>query len=142
LSLAVVIVLGIRPTQKETPMAKTRVADPVTWFEVHSPDTARAKAFYGEVFGWTFSDAAPDYALVGMGDKAPIGGGVAPLIDGQPPMAIICVQVADVAATCTKVSEQGGKVLTPPEKMPDGLTFAYVADPDFGVLGVWTPPAG
>ncbi len=123
-------------------MAKTRVASPVSWFEVHTPDTGKAKTFYGELFGWTFSEAAPDYSLISLGDQAPIGGGLAPLIPEQPPMAIICVQVTDVAETCAKVEELGGKVLTPPATMPDGLAFAYVADPDFGVLGVWTPPAG
>jgi hypothetical protein len=105
-----------------------------------SPDTARAKTFYGELFGWTFSEAGPDYSLVGLGDDAPIGGGIAPLIEGQAQMAIICVQVADVAETCGRVEELGGHVLTPAQTMDDGLTFAYVADPDFGVLGVRTPP--
>ena len=95
-------------------MTETRTASPVSWFEVHSPDTTRAKAFYGELFGWTFSEAGPDYSLVGLGDDAPIGGGIAPLIEGQAPMAIICVQVKDVAETCEKVVELGGKVLTPP----------------------------
>jgi predicted enzyme related to lactoylglutathione lyase len=122
-------------------MAGTRVASPVSWFEVHTPDTARAQAVFGELFGWTFSEAAPDYTFVGLGDDAPIGGGIAPPIDGQPPMAIICVQVADVAETCAKIEELGGKVLTAPQQTPDGLTFAYVSDPDFGVLGVWKPPA-
>jgi predicted enzyme related to lactoylglutathione lyase len=122
-------------------MATTRVASPVSWFEVHTANTDRAKTFLGELFGWTFSDAAPDYSFVGLGDHAPIGGGLAGPIDGQPPMAIICVQVADVAGTCAKVTELGGTIITPPQQTPDGLQFAYVSDPDFGVLGVWTPPA-
>jgi predicted enzyme related to lactoylglutathione lyase len=119
---------------------KTKVAAPVSWFEVHSPDTAKAKKFYGDVFGWTFNDFSDDYALIGLGDEAPIGGGMAPLIPGVSPTAIVCVQVPDVAATCAHVKELGGRVISEPQTMPEGLTFAYVTDPDGGVLGVWTPP--
>ena len=90
-------------------MAETRTASPVSWFEVHSPDTTRAKAFYGELFGWTFSEAGPDYSLVGLGDDAPIGGGIAPLIEGQAPMAIICVQVEAMAGDARRSSSSAAR---------------------------------
>lgn len=49
--------------------------------------------------------------------------------------------VPDVAATCEKVAEMGGKVLLGPETVPDiGLTF--VEDPDGNHFGVFCPPAG
>ena len=121
-------------------MPKTTIANPVSWFEVHTADTERAKTFYGELFGWKFNDASPDYSLIGLGDDAPIGGGLMHALEGHSPMTIICVQVPDVAATCAKVEELGGKQLVEPTSMPDGLIFAYVADPDFGILGVFSPP--
>jgi predicted enzyme related to lactoylglutathione lyase len=122
-------------------MTKTNVANPVSWFEVHAPDAAKAQAFYGELFGWSFSAYDDQYAFIGLGDDAPIGGGLGGLIPGVPPTTIVCVQVPDVAASCGRVVELGGRVIAEPQKTPDGLVFAYVADPDGSVLGVWTPPA-
>ena len=122
-------------------MAETRTASPVSWFEVHSPDTTRAKAFYGELFGWTFSEAGPDYSLVGLGDDAPIGGGIAgahrgPGADGDH-LRAGRGRRRDVRQG-PRARRQGPHAAADQD---EGLTFAYVADPDFGVLGVWTPPA-
>ena len=48
----------------------TRTPNPVTWFEIHTANPERAKAFYGAVFGWTFDDAAPGYTMIGLGEGA------------------------------------------------------------------------
>ena len=55
------------------------MGDPVAFFEIISPDAARARSFYTELFGWA-ADANPafgGYALVDTkaGDDA-IGGGI------------------------------------------------------------------
>lgn len=74
------------------------MSNPVTWFEVHTADPDRAKGFYGQLFGWTFTEEAPGYTMIGLGPDAPIGGGIAAGRFGQPPLAVFLVQVADVAA--------------------------------------------
>ena len=47
------------------------------WFEFWVTDVERAKAFYGELFGWTFrpmTEYHPDYWLVDAGeDRGTIG---------------------------------------------------------------------
>jgi len=124
-------------------MSTTKLANPVTWFEVHTDDRERAKAFYGEVFGWEFADdpAAP-YSMVQMGADAPIGGGIAQTEPGQDSRVVFNVQVPDVDAALARVTEQGGTVAVPRQTTPTGLEFAYVADPDGSVFGLWTPPVG
>lgn len=114
--------------------------NPVTWFEIHTGDPERTRRFYGEAFGWTFHNEGPGYDMIGMGDEAPIGGGLASNRPGQVPMTVFNVQVEDVDATCEAVSAAGGTVTMPPESAPNGLRFAYVADPDGSILGLWTPP--
>ena len=118
----------------------TIAANPVSWFEIHTPDPVRAKAFYGGAFGWTFSDDMPGYSMIAAGTGAPIGGGVASTGPEHPAMAVFNVQVPDVAAACARVEALGGAVVMPVQQTPDGLAFAYVADPDGSVFGVWTPP--
>lgn len=116
------------------------MSNPVTWFEVHTPDPTRAKAFYGGAFGWTFEDDAPGYSMIAAGTGAPIGGGIASKGPDFPAMAVFNVQVPDVAAACGRVEELGGTVVVPRQTTPIGLEFAYVADPDGSTFGVWTPP--
>jgi uncharacterized protein len=113
---------------------------PVTWFEVHTPDPETSRRFYSELFGWTFSSEMPGYDLVGQGEEARIGGGVASTGSGHKPMNVFCVQVDDVVAMCERAVEAGGTVVMPAQVTPAGLAFAYVADPHGSVFGVWRPP--
>jgi predicted enzyme related to lactoylglutathione lyase len=122
-------------------VSSVTLADPVTWFEVLTPDPKRAKAFYGSMFGWTFTDDESGYILIGQGDAAAIGGGMAQTPPQNQPRAVFNVQVADVEATCARAAQVGGTVVMPPQTAPTGLRFAYIADPDGSTLGVWTPPA-
>ena len=116
------------------------MSNPVTWFEVHTADPDRAKGFYGQLFGWTFTEEAPGYTMIGLGPDAPIGGGIAAGRPGQPPLAVFLVQVADVAAVCAAAAPAGGGVALSPQTTPTGLRFAYLTDPDGSTFGIWTPP--
>lgn len=123
-------------------MSNTAIPNPVTWFEVHSADPERATAFYGAVFGWSFDDSIPGYSMIALGDDAPIGGGIAHTDGAYPNAAVFVVQVPDVEATLGAVREHGGSAITDVQSMPNGLTFAYAANPDGSVFGVWCPPPG
>ena len=114
--------------------------NPVTWFEIHTADPERAKAFYGGVFGWTFDDAVPGYTFIQQGDGAPIGGGIAATGGETPNDAVFNIQVADVAEALAAVKEHGGSIVVEADKTPTGVTFGYAANPDGSVFGLWTPP--
>jgi predicted enzyme related to lactoylglutathione lyase len=114
--------------------------NPVTWFEVHTPDAARAEGFYGRLFGWKFEPDESGYVVINLGENAAIGGGIAPIRDGGRPMAVFDVQVDDVPAACKRAEELGGSVLVPPQTVDNGLAFAYLADVDGNAFGVWKPP--
>ena len=79
--------------------------------------------------------------MVAAGTQAPIGGGITSRGPDHPAMAVFNVQVPDVDAACTRVAELGGTVVVARQTTPDGLAFAYVADPDGSTFGVWTPPS-
>lgn len=122
-------------------MTNTATPNPVTWFEVHTADPDRAKAFYGAAFGWTFDDSLPGYSMIQLGDGAPIGGGIVHRDGTAPNDAVFNVQVPDVAAALAAVAANGGSVVADQQETPFGLTFGYAADADGSVFGVWCPPA-
>lgn len=117
---------------------------PVTWFEIGTDDPATARSFYGELFGWRFTPEGP-YTLVSTVEGDEPSGGIqdtgTPGIDGRPrSYAVPYVQVTDVAATCARVEELGGKVLAPAVTAPNGIVVAHMADPAGNHVGLWTPP--
>jgi predicted enzyme related to lactoylglutathione lyase len=127
-------------TTTTTPGTGTKAPDAVTWFEVHTPDVARAEQFYGTAFGWRFENAIPGYTMVQLGDGAPISGGIAATEGARPAGALFMIQVDDVAAALDAVRDAGGSVVADAQSTPTGLAFGYAADPDGSVFGVWCPP--
>jgi uncharacterized protein len=123
-----------------------RPGAPVTWFEIGSDDPAAARDFYGELFGWSFA-VEGQYSVITTGPDHRLQGGVkdtsASLPEGTPrSYAIPCVEVDDVAATCDRIVELGGKVIVPPTAIPTGLAYAHVADPAGTHIGIFSPPPG
>jgi predicted enzyme related to lactoylglutathione lyase len=118
-------------------------SQPVTWFEIATANPPDTRRFYGELFGWSFSDdemAGSEYQMINVGADQ-VGGGLADTKGGQPNHAIFYVQVPDVADTCRRAEALGGKVVVPPTDPGGGLVFAQVQDGDGNLIGVWKPPA-
>ena len=132
--------IGRRHQQRSITMTTT--AAPVGWFEIAGSDPAKTEAFYSELFNWTFSDGptGPAYRIAAAGEGIP--GRVTTAQAGLPETyAIFSVIVPDVAATCARIEQLGGKVLVG-LMVETGLVFANVEDPDGNHFGVFTPPAG
>ena len=110
----------------------------VTWFEIGAPDVDAAKAFYGQLFGWSF---APDgaYTLITAAGAAGPSGGIFNTGGNIPPYAVFMVQVADVAATDTRTEELGGKVVVAPMELEDGMVVAYLTDPNGSMFALFSP---
>lgn len=48
-------------------------------------------------------------------------------------------QVNDLQAYLKKAEGQGGKTVIPPQEVPGMGHFAWLADPDGNVIGLWKP---
>jgi predicted enzyme related to lactoylglutathione lyase len=113
------------------------------WVEVNSEHPARAKAFYGELFGWTFEDvrypAAGEYSLVKKGD-AQLGGIFRLPEDamqrGARPSWLGYVAVEDVTVATKKAEGLGARVYKPPFDAGPGR-MSIVADPTGAPLALW-----
>ncbi|WP_216899276.1 VOC family protein [Nocardia alni] len=116
--------------------------DTVAWFQVGSSDPAAAQRFYGTLFGWTFRadpGSGEGYDLATYSQQQIPSGGVARLDGDDVGYASFCVQVADVAQTCTRALELGGKILRPAATTPNGLVSAHLLDADGNRFVVFTP---
>jgi len=114
---------------------------PVAYFEIVSPNAARSRAFYTDLFGWTSVDIGdPTYSMIdtGAGDGA-IGGGIGePQRPTDPGGTKIYVRVDDLQGYLDRATELGGRMVVPPTPLPgDFGSFAVFADPDGQLVGLW-----
>jgi predicted enzyme related to lactoylglutathione lyase len=110
----------------------------LNYLELPVADTARCKAFYGEAFGWAFSDFGPSYAATTSGDTD-IGFQADPA--QRTAAALPVIEVADVDAALAAVEAAGGRVTMPVFAFPGGRRFHF-ADPDGHELAVMQVDAG
>ena len=105
----------------------------IDYVEFPATDIAATKRFYGEVFGWTFTDYGPNYTSFHDGR---LGGGfttAAPVAAG----ALIVIYAADLEAAEEKVKSAGAAVVKPIFSFPGGRRFHF-RDPNGNELAVWS----
>jgi predicted enzyme related to lactoylglutathione lyase len=114
------------------------------WVDLGTPDLARAKEFYGELFGWR-PETSPDpqaggYTLFLKGDEAVAG--VGPLLDaGQVPAWSWYASVSDLDETARRVEAAGGKALLAPMDVLDQGRTAVFLDSLGTPFSAWEPRA-
>jgi predicted enzyme related to lactoylglutathione lyase len=78
------------------------MAHPVIHAEIRSADPDATRAFFSELFGWTYTDGAfPGYSFVDTGVDGAIPTAIGPL-QGGADTVLFFVGVQDVAATLAK----------------------------------------
>jgi len=112
------------------------MGNPIVHFEIRSEDPNATRAFYGELFGWTYPPGGfPDYTYVESGvPQGTIPGGISPLQGGKP-MVTVFAGVVDVPAALEKAVALGATIVQPATRAP-GVTFGLFADPQGHVVGV------
>ncbi len=117
----------------------------IGWFEIGTDTPAETERFYGELFGWSFTDdgtSGMPYRIITTPAEGAIRGGVFATGGKVPNYAVFVVVVADTEETCRRAEAVGGKVLVAPQHAEGGLTFAHLLDPAGNHFGVFTPPPG
>jgi predicted enzyme related to lactoylglutathione lyase len=111
--------------------------NPMVHWELMVRDVDRAKAFYGRVFGWTFSSYGPEYTMIDTGGVP--AGGMMPRPPSAPMPALnVYFEVANIEKTLREVVEAGGSVAVPRTDIPPGW-FAMFIDPDGIPVGILQP---
>ena len=111
------------------------MAHPVIHAEIRSEDPDATRAFFGELFGWTYSDGAfPGYTFADTGADGALPTAIGPL-QGGTDSVLFFVGVDDVEATLERAEQLGGKTIQPAQNVP-GVTFGVFADAQGHVVGV------
>ena len=122
-------------------MSRARKGTPasIVWFEIPADDTARAKNFYGKLFGWKINPfpGMPDYQHIDTGgaDASPDGG----MMKRMHPKQIITsyINVPSVTRFMAKVEKLGGSICKPRTAVPQMGYFAICQDTENNTFAVW-----
>jgi predicted enzyme related to lactoylglutathione lyase len=112
----------------------TQLVEPgrFVWVDLVTQDVARARSFYGDLFGWTFR-GGDGYTEV-LHDGTPIAGIVAATDPERGSEWLASLSVADVDRASALASEGGGIVERGPLDVPDRGRLALVSDPEGALL--------
>lgn len=113
------------------------MGQPVVHFEIGCRDKAKTAAFFKQLFDWQTQDAGPA-TMINTAGSGGIQGHITALGHEPHNYVTVYVQVDDVQAYLDKAQKLGGKLLVPPVEIPTG-TFAWFADPEGNMIGLWKP---
>jgi len=111
----------------------------INYLEFPAKDMELTKAFFGEVFGWTFVDYGPDYVAC---ENAGIDVGFfksAKVASSESGSVLIVFYSDNLEETFEKVSQAKGKIVKPTFSFPGGRRFHF-ADPNGNEFAVWAEP--
>lgn len=115
------------------------MGNPVMWFEIAGKNGEKLSEFYRSLFGWEISPETNGIHLCDPSPDQGIKGHIFPTTDDMPYTnhVTIYISVEDLQAAVAKVESKGGKILIPPQEIPDfGGSFAMILDPSGNVLGL------
>jgi uncharacterized protein len=123
-------------------VANTAVAtaNKVVWIDLSTKDAAKARDFYGKLFGWDIEvNEDPQYggyalARVDGKDVAGIGPTQSP---DQPSVWSVYIGTDDAEALAKKVQQAGGTVVAPPFPVGDQGRMAVFQDPSGAFISTW-----
>lgn len=106
----------------------------IDYIEFNVSDIGAARRFYGNAFGWTFTEYGPSYCEFSDGN---LKGGFTTEGKPRPGGALIVLFADDLQGALKQVEQAGGKITKPVFSFPGGRRFHF-ADPDGYELAVWS----
>jgi predicted enzyme related to lactoylglutathione lyase len=106
----------------------------IDYIEFPATDIAATKTFYGNVFGWKFTDYGPDYTSFADGR---IAGGFFRQGAVTRGGALVVMYAADLAGVEATVRTAGGTIVKEIFSFPGGRRFHFT-DPNGNELSVWS----
>ena len=114
------------------------MGQPVVHFEIGCRNSQKTQEFFTKLFGWQMEAAGPA-TMISTGANEGIQGHISSLGHEPHNYVTIYVQVNDLQAYLTDAGKLGGKTLVPPTEVPGMGSFAWLADPDGNIIGLWKP---
>lgn len=108
------------------------------YVEFGAPDLTAVKQFYGDVFGWQFTDYGPDHTSFGDGR---LNGGFRRRERVAPGGPLVVIFSTDLERMTTAITGAGGRIVQPIFSFPGGRRFHFL-DPAGNELAVWSDRPG
>jgi predicted enzyme related to lactoylglutathione lyase len=116
------------------------MGQPVMQWQILAKEPAKLADFYTRLFAWEINtNNALNYRMVDTGSERGINGGIWPAPPTGHSMVSLYVEVDDVTAFVTKATSLGGKVVIPPQTLPDGDEMAIILDLEGIPVGLFRP---
>ncbi len=106
----------------------------IVHFEIPADDVARARKFYGELFGWTFQEMG-DYTIIQTGEDSLGGGMMKRQASGQGITNYVGVE--DIDAYAARAQSLGATVLVPKTPVAGMGWFTQFQDTEGNVFALW-----
>lgn len=109
------------------------------WIDYGAADPDAAKAFYGELLGWTWTGGEPEFGGYHNAHRDGLQvAGLGPLMgEGDSPAWTTYFATDDAAATATRIREAGGTVVVEPMEVGPMGTMVIALDPQGNAFGLW-----
>jgi predicted enzyme related to lactoylglutathione lyase len=110
------------------------------WAELGAPDTAKARTFYSNVFGWRVQPGALEtggHSVADISGRAAAGVGSKAGRPDATTMWLTYLATSDVSATAAKIKGAGGHLVIEPMDVMDVGLMAVAVDSAGAVFGVW-----
>lgn len=105
----------------------------IDYIELGVTGIEQSKKFYGETFGWTFTDYGPDYTS--FSDGRLDGGFTTESTPGISPLLVLYAE--DLEEVLDRVRANGGEICKDIFSFPGGRRFHFL-DPSGNELAVWS----
>jgi predicted enzyme related to lactoylglutathione lyase len=115
------------------------MSSPLVFFQIAVADPEASRAFYSEVFGWSFGAPAADggISIAPQGPEDFDAQGLLSKFRGDGDQAVtLFFRVADLWDTIDRAEARGAEVLSPIRQVPAGAHLAVIRAPDGVVVGI------
>jgi uncharacterized protein len=111
----------------------------MTHVEIPADDAARARKFYEGLFGWELGEMPefPNYFLFSFGPIERSGGAIGIRNESVGAQLRLYFDVDSLDVMLPKVTELGGKVVTPKTDIPGQGWYAVIDDTEGNQLGLY-----
>ncbi len=118
------------------------MSNPFVHLELSTPDTAKAKEFYGKLFGWEFTDVDMGSMIYSTFRPSSGPGGGIFSMPGMPTFWLAYVGVDDINAATEKAKSLGATIHKGPDEIPTIGWMTILADPTGATIALFQPKPG
>lgn len=111
----------------------------ITHIEFPADNTARARRFYSELFGWELGEMEgfAGYFLFNTGPADAIGGAIGQRGQSTGETLRIYIETDAIDSVLVRVPELGGEIITPRTEIPGQGWYAVIKDSEGNEVGLF-----